>query len=125
MMSAWWWSWSMMAAARVEAESSCSSSWLVELLPPLPVLVSEMELPEEKGGRERSDREGEAGFRMKDPVSGDSTRLRVSYWRDPQSDIVRDRGVPDTPDTRLRGLYFGASLNGTETSHSQSSFSHK
>ena len=106
----------------MEAESSCSSSWLVELLPPLPVLVSEMELPEEKGGRDRSDREGEAGLRMKEPVRGDSTRLRVSYCSEPQSDIVRARGAADT---RLRGLYLGASLNGTEISHSQSSSAHK
>ena len=106
-----------MEAARVEAESNCSSSReLVELLPPLPVLVSEMELPEEKGGRERSDREGEAGFSMKEPVRGDSTRLRESYCSEPQSDMVRDRGAPDT--LRL-GLYLGASLKGTETSQCQ------
>ena len=110
--------WSAMEAARVEAESSCSSSLeLVELLPPLPVLVSEMELPEEKGGRDRSDSEGEAGLRMKDPVRGDSTRLRVSYCSEPQSDIVRANGAPDT---RRRGLYLGASLKGTEISHCQS-----
>ena len=42
--------WSAMEAASVEAESSCSSSWLVELLPPLPVLVSEMELKRRKEG---------------------------------------------------------------------------
>ena len=80
-------------------------------LPPDPVDVSDIELPEEKGGSDLSDREGEAGFRMKLPVSGDSTRLRVSYWNDPQSDIVLDSGAPDT---LRRGLYLGASLNGTE-----------
>ena len=118
--------WSAMEAASVEAESSCSSSWLMELLPPLPVLVSEMELPEEKGGRDLSEREGEAGLRMKDPVRGDSTRLRATEslqnWSEPQSDMVRDRGAADT---LLRGLYLGASLNGTEISHSQSYSSHK
>merc|ERR1719150_3601626 len=101
--------WSAMEAARVEAESSCSSSWLVELVPPLPVLVSEMELPEEKGGRDRSEREGEAGLSMKDPGIG----LRGSYCSEPQSDMVRDRGAPDT---RRLGLYFGASLKGTISS---------
>ena len=70
-----------------------------------------MELPEENGGRDLSDKEGEAGLRMKLPVSGDSTLRRVSYWKDPQSDMVLDRGAPDT---LLLGLYFGASLNGTE-----------
>ena len=98
----------------MEAESSCSSSLeLVELVPPLPVLVSEMELPEEKGGRDLSEREGEAGLSMKDPGTG----LRVSYCSEPQSDMVRDSGAPDT---RRLGLYFGASLKGTEIKHCQS-----
>ena len=70
-----------------------------------------MELPEENGGRDLSDRDGEAGFRMKLPVKGDSTLLSVSYWNDPQSDMVLDSGAPDT---LLLGLYLGASLNGTE-----------
>ena len=91
----------------MEAESSCSSSWL----PPDPVEVSDMELPEENGGRDLSDKDGDAGLRMKLPVRGDSTLLRVSYWKDPQSDMVLDRGAPDT---LLLGLYFGASLKGTE-----------
>ena len=99
-----------MEAARVEAESNCSSSWLLLVLPD-PVEVSEMELPEEKGGKDLSDNDGEAGLRMKLPVRGDSTRRRVSYWRDPQSDIVLDKGAPDC---RLLGLYFGTSLNVTE-----------
>ena len=70
-----------------------------------------MELPEENGGRDLSDRDGEAGLRMKLPVNGDSTLLSVSYWNDPQSDMVLDSGAPDT---LLLGLYLGASLNGTE-----------
>ncbi len=37
-----------------------------------------------------SEREGEEGLMMK----GESNRLSVSYWRDPQSDMVRDRGAP-------------------------------
>jgi hypothetical protein len=37
-----------------------------------------------------SEREGEEGLMMK----GESKRLSVSYWRDPQSDMVRDRGAP-------------------------------
>ena len=77
---------------------------------PDPVEVSDIELPDEKGGKDLSDNDGEAGLRMKLPVSGDSTRRRVSYWREPQSDIVRDKGAPDC---RLLGLYFGASLNVT------------
>ena len=93
----------------MEAESNCSSSWLLLVLPD-PVEVSDIELPDEKGGKDLSDNDGEAGLRMKLPVSGDSTRRRVSYWREPQSDIVRDKGAPDC---RLLGLYFGASLNVT------------
>ena len=53
-----------MLAARIEAESSCSSSWLFDVEPPDPVEVSLIELPDEKGGRERSEREGEEGLRM-------------------------------------------------------------
>ena len=60
-MSLWW---SAIAAFRMEAESSCSSSWLVEFDPPDPVDVSEMELPEENGGRDRSDNDGEDGFKI-------------------------------------------------------------
>ncbi len=46
-----------------------------------------------------SDREGEEGLMMK----GESKRLRVSYCREPQSDIVRERGAPTH--TAL-GLFF-------------------
>jgi hypothetical protein len=59
-----WWSLAAMLAARMEAESRCSSSWLLAAEPPDPVDVSLMELPEEKGGRERSESEGEEGLRM-------------------------------------------------------------
>ena len=53
-----------MLAAKMDAESSCSSSWLFDVEPPDPVDVSLIELPDEKGGRERSEREGEEGLRM-------------------------------------------------------------
>ena len=51
----------------------------MEVLPD-PVDVSDIELPEEKGGRERSEREGEAGLRRyPEDVRGDSILRRVSY----------------------------------------------
>ena len=59
-----WWSLAAMLAAKMDAESNCSSSWLFEVEPPDPVDVSLIELPDEKGGRERSEREGEEGLRM-------------------------------------------------------------
>ena len=43
-------------------------------------------------------------------MRGDSTRRNVSYWKELQSDIVRERGA----DCRRRGLNLGTSLNGTE-----------
>ena len=62
----------------------------MEVLPD-PVEVSDIELPEEKGGSERSEREGEEGLRRKEELRGDSSLLRVSYWPE-QSDIVLERG---------------------------------
>ena len=41
---------------------------------------------------------------------GDSTRRRVLYWKELQSDIVLERAA----DWRLLGLNLGASLNGTD-----------
>ena len=44
-----------------------------------------------------SEREGEEGLMM----NGESNLRRVSYCRDPQSDIVRDRGAPTTHHTTI------------------------
>ena len=72
----------------------------MEVLPlPDPVDVSDIELPEEKGGSDRSDREGEAGLRRNpEEVRGDSILLSVSYWPE-QSDIVLKWGT----DVRVSG----------------------
>ena len=64
----------------------------MEVLPD-PVEVSDIELPEEKGGSDRSESEGEAGLRRNpEEARGDSILRRVSYWPE-QSDIVLRKGV--------------------------------
>jgi hypothetical protein len=97
------------ASARAEAESNCSSSAVVgnkmlALLLPMvvdppedPVDVSEMLDPDEKGGKERSEGEGEGGF-----------LLLMTPLTEVASEDVRES--EEEPRRRRRGLNFGASL---------------
>ena len=113
----------MAAAAAGEAAVDAAAPLLLLPMvfePPEPVDVSEMLEPEEKGGRERSEGDGDGGCFL----SCDATPPRISRlergdtrlmllmveMEDAASESARDKVDPPR---RRRGLNFGSSLKGT------------